>query len=205
MPRLASSSRYCRVSGTGYRGVRARPKGTYYAEIRDGGERIGLGTYETAHEAARAYDAVAWRLGRPRSSMNLGVVYRQVARPSNRQDVAGRLAGRREVTHSGTPGGTSSATSTSTPTSEMAEEQITYEDLPAEHKKKYDELKAIVDAELIGSFEKTRSHGIRFKGFTPQGVLDGVDCLSLRGTYQSPATGDQLRWPIHCIGTLRAW
>ncbi|KAK1678644.1 hypothetical protein QYE76_039492 [Lolium multiflorum] len=58
MPRLASSSRYCRVSGTGYRGVRARPKGTYYAEIRDGGERIGLGTYETAHEAARAYDAV---------------------------------------------------------------------------------------------------------------------------------------------------
>ncbi|KAK1610570.1 hypothetical protein QYE76_034243 [Lolium multiflorum] len=75
MPRLASSSRYCRVSGTGYRGVRARPKGTYYAEIRDGGERIGLGTYETAHEAARAYDAVAWRLGRPRSSMNFHDVW----------------------------------------------------------------------------------------------------------------------------------
>jgi hypothetical protein len=75
MPRLASSSRYCRVSGTGYRGVRARPKGTYYAEIRDGGERIGLGTYETAHEAARAYDVVAWRLGRPRSSMNFHDVW----------------------------------------------------------------------------------------------------------------------------------
>ncbi|KAK1694581.1 hypothetical protein QYE76_011278 [Lolium multiflorum] len=57
----------------------------------------------------------------------------------------------------------------------MAEEQITYEDLPPDHKKKYDELKAIVEAELIGSFEKTRSHGIRFKGFTPQGVLDGID------------------------------
>ncbi|KAK1668521.1 hypothetical protein QYE76_056680 [Lolium multiflorum] len=54
----------------------------------------------------------------------------------------------------------------------MAEEQITYEDLPPDHKKKYDELKAIVEAELIGSFEKTRSHG-RFKGFTPQGVLEG--------------------------------
>ncbi|KAK1615450.1 hypothetical protein QYE76_020967 [Lolium multiflorum] len=40
----------------------------------------------------------------------------------------------------------------------MAEEQITYEDLPPDHKKKYDELKAIVEAELIGSFEKTRSH-----------------------------------------------
>ncbi|KAK1617124.1 hypothetical protein QYE76_022641 [Lolium multiflorum] len=75
MPRLAASSRYCRVSGTGYRGVRARPKGAYYAEIRDGGGRIGLGTYETAHEAARAYDAVAWRLGRPRSSMNFHDVW----------------------------------------------------------------------------------------------------------------------------------
>ncbi|KAK1643294.1 hypothetical protein QYE76_061099 [Lolium multiflorum] len=88
--------------------------------------------------------------------------------------VIGSISIQYKVTHSGTPGGTSSATSTSTPTSEMAEEQITYEDLPpAEHKKKYDELKAIVEAELIGSFEKTRAHGIRFKGFTPQGVLEG--------------------------------
>ena len=61
MPRLASSSRYGRVSSTGYRGVRARPKGTYYAEIRDGDERISLGTYETTHEAARMYDGVADR------------------------------------------------------------------------------------------------------------------------------------------------
>jgi hypothetical protein len=43
---------------------------TFYAEIRSGKERIGLGTFETAHEAARAYDAVTWRLGRPRRSMN---------------------------------------------------------------------------------------------------------------------------------------
>jgi hypothetical protein len=42
----------------------------YYAEIREGDERNGLGTYETAHKAAHAYDAVAWRLGCPRSSMN---------------------------------------------------------------------------------------------------------------------------------------
>jgi hypothetical protein len=38
--------------------------------MRSGEERIGLGTFETAHEAALAYDAVAWRLGRPRRSMN---------------------------------------------------------------------------------------------------------------------------------------
>ncbi|KAK1687135.1 hypothetical protein QYE76_047983 [Lolium multiflorum] len=42
----------------------------------------------------------------------------------------------------------------------MAEEPIKYEDLPAEHKKKYDDLKATFEADLIGSFEKTRSHGI---------------------------------------------
>jgi hypothetical protein len=59
-----------RRSSSGYRGVRARPNGTFYAEIRSGEERIGLGTFETAHEAARAYDIVAWLLGRPRRSMN---------------------------------------------------------------------------------------------------------------------------------------
>jgi hypothetical protein len=59
-----------RRSSSGYRGVRVRPNGTFYAEIRSGDERIGLGTFETAHEAARAYDTVAWRLGRSRRSMN---------------------------------------------------------------------------------------------------------------------------------------
>jgi hypothetical protein len=59
-----------RRSSSGYRGVRARPNRTFYTEIRSGEERIGLGTVETTHEAARAYDAVAWRLGCPRRSMN---------------------------------------------------------------------------------------------------------------------------------------
>ncbi|KAK1683694.1 hypothetical protein QYE76_044542 [Lolium multiflorum] len=77
----------------------------------------------------------------------------------------------------------------------MAEEQITYEDLPAEHKKKYDELKAIVDAELIGSFEKTRSHGIRFKGFTPQGVLEGLD-LSLPSEERTRALRQEINYVV---------
>jgi hypothetical protein len=65
---------------SGYRGVRARPNSTFYAEIRSGDERISLGTFETAHEVARAYDAVAWRLGRSRRSMNFdNVTTRQQA------------------------------------------------------------------------------------------------------------------------------
>ena len=31
---------------------------------------LGLGTFDTAHKAARACDAAAWRLGRPQAQMN---------------------------------------------------------------------------------------------------------------------------------------
>ncbi|KAK1611721.1 hypothetical protein QYE76_035394 [Lolium multiflorum] len=58
----------------------------------------------------------------------------------------------------------------------MAEDTpVTYADLPDELKKKHDEIKATLEAELIGSFHRTRSHGVRWKGFTPEGALDGVD------------------------------
>jgi hypothetical protein len=55
------------------------------------------------------------------------------------------------------------------------ENPITYEELPAEHKQKYDEIKALFEADLIGSFERTRYHGVRWKGFSPEGALDDVD------------------------------
>jgi hypothetical protein len=55
---------------------------------------------------------------------------------------------------------------------------VMYEELTPEHKQKFNEIKALFEADLIGSFERTRNHGIRWKGFSPEGVLDGVD-LSL--------------------------
>jgi hypothetical protein len=55
------------------------------------------------------------------------------------------------------------------------EDPITYEELSAEHKQKYDEIKALFQADLISSFEKTRHHGVRWKGFSPEGALDDVD------------------------------
>ena len=41
-------------NASGYRGVRLRPNGTFYAEIRSGDERLSLSTYDTAHEAGCA-------------------------------------------------------------------------------------------------------------------------------------------------------
>jgi hypothetical protein len=55
---------------------------------------------------------------------------------------------------------------------------IMYEELTPEHKQKFDEIKALFEADLIGSFERTHHHCIRWKGFSPKGALDGVD-LSL--------------------------
>jgi hypothetical protein len=55
------------------------------------------------------------------------------------------------------------------------ENPITYEELSDEHKQKYDEIKAAFEADLIGSFERTRHHGTRWKGFSSEGALDEVD------------------------------
>jgi hypothetical protein len=55
---------------------------------------------------------------------------------------------------------------------------VMYKELTPIHKKKFNEIKALFKADLIGSFERTHHHSIMWKGFSPEGALDGVD-LSL--------------------------
>ncbi|PVH63959.1 hypothetical protein PAHAL_2G146100 [Panicum hallii] len=75
------------------------------------------------------------------------------------------------------------------------DDPITYEELSAEHKQRYDEIKTQFEDDLIGSFERTRNKGVRWKGFSPEGALDGVD-LSIPSEDRTRALRQEVNYAV---------
>ena len=63
---------------------------------------------------------------------------------------------------------------------------VMYEELTPEHKQKYDEVKAQFEADLIGSFERTRNHGIGGSGSHQRALSIMLICPCLQRSAPGP-------------------
>jgi hypothetical protein len=88
------------TSAAGYFGVYLRGK-RYQAQIFVDGKKKYPGTYDTAKQAAKAYDAAAIELGKPLSKLNFPKKVPPGYTPRNNGQISTNTSGHRGVTNRG--------------------------------------------------------------------------------------------------------
>jgi hypothetical protein len=73
-------------------------------------------------------------------------------------------------------------------------DSVTYKELTPEHKQKFDEIKALFEADLIGSFERTPTTASGGRGSRPKALSMGWIYLSRRKSAPKPYAKKSTTW-----------